>query len=74
MFAIKLLKTIGRPNVFINAHTCPNSFSRSVTQHAGVSEAQKSDEGKTHFGYQTINESEKEEKGMILLSYSNAIK
>lgn len=60
MFALRLLKHVGKPGA-VRASTI--NIVRSVSQNAQLPE--QPIEGQTHFGYQTVNESEKEEKGNI---------
>lgn len=65
MFTLQLLKTVvGKPvGVAANIRTMNFKFARSFSQNAPVSNENVGVGGQTHFGYQTINENEKEEKG-----------
>lgn len=67
MFALKLLKSTASRGVVVQVRPAalPGSRVRFAHQHQAADEHQ-SNANQTHFGYQTINESEKEEKGNVL--------
>lgn len=63
MFALRVLKRTGRQGHYIVSTNKYNFFARSASQNAPATAGQSIEESQTHFGYQTINESEKEKKG-----------
>lgn len=67
MYALKIIQSVGGQRLAsISTRTFVINFVRTASQNvsaAGLPDDHSASEGRTHFGYQTIKESEKEEKG-----------